>query len=32
MKVQKQTQSITSFAGISFMNEEFDRAGISKLI
>jgi hypothetical protein len=31
-KVQKSSEIITSFAGISFINEEFSRCGLSKLI
>jgi hypothetical protein len=31
-KVQKISQTITPFAGISFINEEFSRCGLSKLI
>lgn len=32
MKIQKKSQNITSFAGISFVNEEFNRSGLSGLI
>jgi hypothetical protein len=32
MKVQKQLQTITPFAGISFVIEEFNNCGLSKLI
>jgi hypothetical protein len=31
MKVQKQLQTITPFAGISFVIEEFNNCGLSKL-
>lgn len=32
MKLQKNTQTVTPFAGISFINEEFTRCGLSALI
>jgi hypothetical protein len=31
-KVQKSSQTITPFAGISFINKEFSRCGLSKLV
>jgi hypothetical protein len=31
-KVQKVSQNITSFAGISFVNNAFNQAGLSELI
>jgi hypothetical protein len=31
-KIQKVSQTITSFAGISFTNNEFNRCGFSQLI
>lgn len=32
MKLQKVSQTITPFAGISFLHEEFNKSGLSKLI
>ncbi|MDD4799674.1 MAG: hypothetical protein PHD28_01425 [Proteiniphilum sp.] len=32
MKIQKVSQSITSFAGISFVHEEFNKSGLLNLI
>ncbi len=32
MKLQKVSQTITPFAGISFIHEEFNKSGLSDLI
>jgi hypothetical protein len=32
MKLQKVSQTITPFAGISFIHEEFNKSGLSNLI